>query len=168
LPTFLFCDIMNQATYTYKEKIEELILPVIEADKMELVDVECLKMKSRWLVRIYVDKEGGVTLDDCSNVSHQIGDILDVHDVPPGSYTLEVSSPGLDRPLVRDGDFSKVLGRMVKVRLREKMEGSKNFRGRLAGFTEEEGRKILILDVDGRTFRMPREMVVKANLVYEP
>ncbi len=118
---------MNVSTPAYKEKIEQLILPVIEAENMELVDVECLKMKSRWLVRIYVDKEGGVTIDDCSNISRQVGDILDVHDTPPGSYTLEVSSPGLDRPLVRDVDFLKALGRMITVRLREKMEGSKNF-----------------------------------------
>jgi len=159
---------MNQATVPYKEKIERLLLPVIEAEKMELVDVECLRMKSRWLVRIYVDKEGGVTLDDCAYISHQVGDILGVHDVPPGSFTLEVSSPGLDRPLVRDGDFSKALGRRVKVRLREKMEGSRNFRGRLVGFTEEGGRKLLILDVDGKRFHLPREMVSKANLEYEP
>jgi len=63
-------------------------------------------MKSRWLVRIYMDREeGGVTVDDCALISHQLGDLLDVHDVPPGPYTLEVSSPGLDRPLSRDKDF---------------------------------------------------------------
>jgi len=151
----------------YKEKIEHLILPLIEADNMELVEVECLKMKSRWLVRVYVDKAGGITIDDCSNLSRQIGDVLDVHDTPPGSYTLEVSSPGLDRPLVKEDDFLKVLGRMVRIRLREKVEGSKNIKGRLAAFTEEGGTKILTLEVEGKTFRVPKEMVLKANLVYE-
>jgi ribosome maturation factor RimP len=168
LPTFLFCDLMNQATVPYKEKIERLLLPAIEAENMELVDVECLRMKSRWLVRIYVDKAGGVTLDDCAHVSYQVGDILEVHDVPPGSFILEVSSPGLDRPLVKDGDFSKAVGRMVRVRLHEKKEGSRNFRGRLIGFDEEEGRKVLVLDVDGKEVRLPREGIAKANIEYEP
>jgi len=159
---------MSQATVPYREKIERLLLPVIEAEDMELVDVECLRMKSRWLVRIYVDKEGGVTLDDCARVSHQVGDILDVHDMPPGSFILEVSSPGLDRPLVRDGDFSKALGRRIRVRLREKKEGSRNFHGRLIDFTGEEGGKILVLDVDGKIVHLPREGIAKANLEYEP
>ena len=78
---------------------------MIESEGMEIVDVECLKMKFRWLVRIYIDKEEGVTIADCSEISKQAGDSLDVYDVLPGSYTLEVSSPGLDRSLTRDKDF---------------------------------------------------------------
>ncbi len=158
---------MNRAPAVYKEKIEGLIQPLIESENMELVQVECLRMKSRWLVRVYIDKEGGVTLDDCSEISHQIGDLLDIHDVPPGPYTLEVSSPGLDRPLVKDGDFVKYRGRLVRVRLREKAEGSRNLRGRLVDLQEEEGRKILVLDVEGKTFRIPKENLVRANLEYE-
>ncbi len=157
---------MNHKTATYKEKIEQLILPVIEAGKMEIVDVECLRMPSRWLVRIFVDKEGGVTLGDCSDISHHAGDILDVHGIPPGPYTLEVSSPGLDRPLVKDRDFLRYLGHRIKVRLHEKVEGSKNFQGNLVDFQEEGGRKILILDVEGKIYRLPKETVVKANLIY--
>jgi ribosome maturation factor RimP len=158
---------MNQASATYKEKIEWLIRPLIESENMELVNVECLKMKSRWLVRVYIDKEGGVTLGDCTEISRQVGDLLDIHDIPPGAYTLEVSSPGLDRPLVKDLDFLKYRGRLVRVRLREKVEGSKNLRGRLMDFQDEGGRKILVLDVDGRTYHVPRENLVKANLEYE-
>ena len=158
---------MDQAIQTYKEKIKMLIEPIIESEKMELVDLECLKVKSRWVVRVYIDKCGGVTLDDCAEISHQVGDFLDIHDVPPGPYTLEVSSPGLDRPLVKDGDFVRYQGHLVKIRFREKMEGAKNFRGRLVGFLEEEGRKTVVLDVEGKIFHIPKEMLNKANLEYE-
>jgi ribosome maturation factor RimP len=108
-----------------------------------------------------------VTLDDCSGISHQMGDILNVHDVPPGPYTLEVSSPGLDRPLVRDKDFVKYTGCKVDVRLHEKMEGIRHFRGKLTGFLSEEGEKVLTVEVSGKIYRIPKEMVAKARLEYE-
>ncbi|MDI6775652.1 MAG: ribosome maturation factor RimP [Syntrophales bacterium] len=151
----------------YREKIRQLVEPVIESEDMELIDVECLKMKSRWIVRIYMDKKTGVTLEDCCEISNQVGDIFDIHDVLPGSYTLEVSSPGLDRPLVRDKDFIKYRGCKVHVRIAEKLEGIRNFRGRLVDFCEEKGKKLLVVDITGKIYRIPRDMVVKANLEYE-
>ena len=165
----LFCFILGMKNYNnaYQTQIVDLIDPVIESENMELVHVECLKGKIRWLVRIYIDKEGGVTVDDCAEISNQVGDLLDVHEVPPGSYTLEVSSPGLDRPLARDRDFMKYRGCNVKIRISEKMAGARNFTGRLMDYLEEEGKKNLILDVDGKIYQIPREMVVKANLQYE-
>ena len=158
---------MVEPVQGYGETIRKLAEPVLEAEGMELIDVECIKMKSRWLVRIYMDKEGGVTLDDCTETSNQMGDILDVHDVPPGAYTLEVSSPGLDRPLVRDKDFMKYKGCKVDIFLHEKIEGIRHFNGRLTDFFEEEGQKILMVDVAGKTYRIPRNLVVKAHLEYE-
>lgn len=149
----------------YKEQIRELVEPVAAGEGMELVMVECLKMQSRWLVRLYIDKEGGVTLDDCATVSNQVGDILDIHDVPPGAYTLEVSSPGLDRPLERDGDFLKYRGAAISLKLEEKLAGSRNFRGILLDYVVEEGRKALHIDVAGTIHRIPREKVRKARLV---
>jgi len=151
----------------YREKIWELTEAILTAEGMELVEAECLRMPSRWLIRIYMDKEGGVTLADCSEISHQLGDILDVHDVPPGPYTLEVSSPGLDRPLVRDKDFLKYQGAAVDIRLREKVAGVKHFKGKLVEFLEVDGQKLLVVDVSGTSYRIPRHMVVKAHLVYE-
>ena len=151
----------------YQEKIRQLIEPVIESEDMEIIDVECLKMKFRWLVRIYIDKEGGVTVDDCSEISKQVGDILDVYDVLPGSYTLEVSSPGLDRPLTRDKDFIKYRGSTVRIKTGEKLDGVKNFHGKLNDYLDENGAKTLIVDVSGKIYRIPRDMVVKAHLVYE-
>ncbi|MGZ3579785.1 MAG: ribosome maturation factor RimP [Syntrophales bacterium] len=158
---------MADNSLTYREKIRQLIEPVIESEGMEIVDVECLKMKFRWLVRIYIDKEGGVTIDDCSEISKQVGDILDIYDVLPGSYTLEVSSPGLDRPLTRDKDFIKYRGSAVRIKTREKLDGTKNFHGILIDYLEEDGRKTLIVDVSGKNFHILRDLVVKAHLVYE-
>ena len=158
---------MADNSVTYREKIRQLIEPVIESEGMEIIDVECLKMKFRWLVRIYIDKEGGVTIDDCSEISKQVGDILDVYDVLPGSYTLEVSSPGLDRPLTRDKDFIKYLGSTVRIKTGEKLDGVKNFHGKLNDYLDENGAKTLIVDVSGKIYRIPRDMVVKAHLVYE-
>jgi ribosome maturation factor RimP len=158
---------MTEANRTYKEKIRELIEPVLEDEHLELVEVECLKMKTRWMVRIFMDKAGGVTLEDCTGISHQVGDILDVHDIPPGTYTMEVSSPGLDRPLARDKDFLKYRGSKVCVRVDQKIDGIRNFRGDLVDYLDEDGRKFLMVDVAGKTYRIPRDLVVKAQLEYE-
>jgi ribosome maturation factor RimP len=158
---------MAEISVTYREKIRQLIEPVIESEGMEVVDIECLKMKFRWLVRIYIDKEGGVTIADCSEISKQAGDILDVYDVLPGSYTLEVSSPGLDRPLTRDKDFIKYRGSAVRIKTGEKLDGTKNFHGILIDYLDEDGRKTLIVDVSGKNYHIPRDLVVKAHLVYE-
>jgi ribosome maturation factor RimP len=151
----------------HEELIRQLAEPLLAAEGMDLVRVECLKMKMRWLVRIYMDREGGVTVDDCVQISNQLGDLLDVHDVPPGPYTLEVSSPGLDRPLDRDKDFLKYRGSRVHIRLGEKIEGRRDFRGELLDYEDGNGGKVLVVRVDGKTFRIPREAVVKANLEYE-
>lgn len=158
---------MADNSVTYREKVRQLIESVIESEGLEIIDLECLKMKFRWLVRIFIDKEGGVTIDDCSEISKQVGDILDVYDVLPGSYTLEVSSPGLDRPLSRDKDFIKYRGSTVRIKTGEKLDGVKNFHGRLNDYLDENGAKILIVDVSGKIYRIPRDMVVKAHLVYE-
>jgi ribosome maturation factor RimP len=151
----------------YREKIWELAEAILIAEGMELVEAECLRMPSRWLVRLFIDREGGVTLHDCSEISHQLGDVMNVHDVPPGPYTLEVSSPGLDRPLVKDKDFLKYKGSTVNIRLREKLAGVKHFKGELVDIIEDDGEMFLIVDVSGTSCRIPRKMVMKAHLVYK-
>jgi len=157
---------VSESLKKLREDIWHLAEPVIESEGLELIQVECLRMKTRWLVRIYMDREGGVTLDDCSEISNQLGDILDVHDLPPGPYTLEVSSPGLDRPLVRDKDFTRYQGCEVNVRLEEKVEGIRHFRGRLLEYLEEDGRKMLVIEMDSKLYRIPKDLIIKANLVY--
>ncbi len=151
---------------TYEEKIRELAEMLITADGLEVVLVECLKMKSLWLVRVYIDKEGGVTVDDCASVSDKLGDVLDVHDVPPGQYTLEISSPGLDRPLHRDKDFIRYCGSRIHVRLLEKLEGRRDFRGELTAYEDGAEGKVVVLVANGETFRIPREKIARANLEY--
>lgn len=151
-----------------EEQIRQLAEPLLASVGMELIQVECLKMKTRWIVRLYMDREqGGVTLDDCALISNQLGDLLDVHDVPPGPYTLEVSSPGLDRPLQRDKDFLKYRGSRIKLRLREKVDGRRHLCGELTDYEDEAGGKVLVVTESGKTYRIPREAVLKANLEYE-
>ncbi len=165
LPTFFLRKGDSMVRCAYKEKIRELAEPVAAAEGLELILVECLKMKSRWLVRLFLDKDGGITLDDCANISNQLGDILDVHDVPPGPYTLEVSSPGLDRPLERDKDFLKYRGAEIAVKLEEKLAGSRNFRGKMIDLVGEGEDKELLIEVLGTLHRIPKAKVVKAHLV---
>ncbi len=131
------------------------------------MDVECARMGSRWLIRLYLDREGGITLEDCASMSRLIGDILDVNDIPPGPYNLEVSSPGLDRPLTREKDFLQFKGSRVKIRLKEKYEGSRNFKGILIDYIKEEGGAIVVLESDGKLYRLPKDNIFKANLEYE-
>jgi ribosome maturation factor RimP len=152
---------------SYAEEITQLAEPTVSAAGMEIVLVECLRMKSRWLVRIYIDKEGGATIDDCAQISDRLGDLLDVHEVPPGPYTLEISSPGIDRPLYRDKDFVKYCGSRVHIRLNEKLEGRRDFRGRLMAYENTDAGQVIVMLVDGRTFRISRGKVVKANLESE-
>ena len=157
----------DRGMQTHAEQIRQLAEPLLTSEGMELILVECLKMRTHWLVRIYMDREGGVTVDDCAQISNQLGDLLDVHDTPPGPYTLEVSSPGLDRPLDRDQDFLKYRGSRVHLRLAEKIEGRRDFRGELVEYEDSDDGKVLVVKVEGKTFRIPRKTVVKANLEYE-
>jgi ribosome maturation factor RimP len=157
----------DRGMQTHTEQIRQLAEPLLTSEGMELILVECLKMKTHWLVRIYMDREGGVTVEDCAQISNQLGDLLDVHDTPPGPYTLEVSSPGLDRPIDRDQDFLKYRGSRIHLRLAEKIEGRRDFRGELAGYEDSDDGKLLVVKVEGKTFRIPRKTVFKANLEYE-
>ncbi len=148
-----------------KDKIWQLAEPVATAEGMELIHVECLKMHARWVFRLFLDKEGGITLDDCTDISNQLGDILDVHDLSRGPYTLEVSSPGLDRPISRDCDFEKFRGARVKIKTQNKIDGMKNFQGTLKDYVEENGGKIARMEVAGKIYSIPKSEIFKANLV---
>ena len=161
-PLFYFLDRMFD---DLKEKIWQLAQPVATSEGLELIHVECLKMHTRWIVRLYLDKNGGVTIDDCTSISNQLGDLLDIQDLIKGTYTLEVSSPGFDRPISRDQDFIKYEGFKVNIKTGIKIEGIKNFRGILSNYIEEAGHKINLIDVSGKTYRIPKSEIVKTNLV---
>jgi ribosome maturation factor RimP len=147
-----------------REKIRELVEPAIVHEGMELIHVDCLNMHSGWIVRLYLDKENGVTLDDCTIISNQLGDLLDIHDLIHGHYTLEVSSPGFDRPLSREQDFLKYKGSKVNIKTGVKIEGIKNFHGTLVDYIEENGQKAVVIELSGKTYRIPKAEIIKANL----
>src|SRR5580693_7639785 len=118
-------------------KIEEIARRVAESEGMEIVEVEVKGGGNNRLVRIFVDKPEGVTHGDCELVSQQVGTILDVEDVMPGgSYTLEVTSPGVERKLLKPQDYQRFQGKKARISLRDPVEGRRNWAGTLAGFEE--------------------------------
>ena len=120
----------------YEKKAETLILPIITKNNYELVDVEFVKEGSNWFLRAYVDKEGGFTVNDCEKVSREFSDLLDEEDFIEESYILEVSSPGLGRPLKKGKDFERSLGEEVEVKLYKAVEEQKEFSGTLDAYDE--------------------------------
>lgn len=118
----------------YEQKTENLIMPVIEANNFELVDVEFVKEGSSWYLRLYVDKEGGITIEDCELVSRAMSEILDKEDYIEEAYILEVSSPGLGRPLKKDKDFVRSMGEEVEIKLYKPVDKQKEFVGLLKDF----------------------------------
>ena len=114
---------------TYEQKTEEILLPIVEKNGFELVDVEYVKEGGNWYLRAYIDKPGGINVDDCEIVSRELSDILDEKDFIDEAYILEVSSPGLGRPLKKEKDFKRSLGQEVEVRTYRMMDRKKEFTG---------------------------------------
>ncbi len=131
---------------------------------MELVHLEVRRESRGLILRLYIDKEGGVTLDDCARISRQISAQLDVEDPIENRYTLEVSSPGLDRPLFTDLDFARFAGRQIRLSTHVPLEGRRHFQGRLDGIVEGSVRLTL---EGGRQVAIPRDQVAKARLEVE-
>ena len=150
-------------------KIEEIAHRVAESEGMEVVEVEIKGGGPQRLVRISIDKPAGVTHADCELVSQQVGTILDVEDVVPGGrYTLEVSSPGVERKLLKPRDYERFQGKKAKITLRELMDGRRTWEGTLAGFVEGPAGGMVTLEIGpGKTIRFPFEQVLKANLKFE-
>ena len=145
------------------EKIREAAERVAHSECLEIVDVEWKVGKQRFL-RIYIDKQGGVTHRDCETMSHQLGTLLDVEDLVPGpAYILEVSSPGMDRKLSKAADFERFSGRLARISLTEPVENLKYFEGRLAGYLDG----MVQVEVQGRTLALPLAGIRKAQLVVE-
>ena len=120
----------------YEQKTEEILLPIIEEHGFELVDVEYVKEGSEWYLRAYIDKPGGITIDDCEAVSRKLSDQLDEKDYIEDAYILEVSSPGLGRPLKKEKDYKRSLGAEVEIRTYRMIEKQKEFIGILKGYDE--------------------------------
>lgn len=117
-------------------KTEELVLPIIEANNFELVDVEYVKEGANWYLRVYADKEGGIAIDDCVLISRSLEEKLDAEDFIEDAYILEVSSPGLGRPLKKEKDFKRNLGEEVEIRTYRAIDRQKEFVGILKSYDE--------------------------------
>lgn len=117
-----------------EKQTEELIMPIIEENNFELVDVEYVKEGGNYYLRAYIDKEGGITVDDCETVSRALGDLLDEKDFIEESYILEVSSPGLGRPLKKEKDYRRSMGKEVEIRLYKAVDKQKEFYGILVSY----------------------------------
>jgi ribosome maturation factor RimP len=146
------------------ERIREAAERVARSLGLEVVDVEWKVGKQR-LLRVYIDKPEGISHRDCEAVSNQLSVILDVEDLVPGAagYTLEVSSPGLDRKLTKPAEFERFAGRLARISTVEPVENQKFFEGRLAGIADGK----VQIEVNGRVIALPLEGIRKANLVVE-
>ena len=141
--------------------IEEIVQPIVDAKNFEIVDIEYVKEAGEYYLRVYLDKEGGISLSDCEVVSRELSEILDKKDPIKDNYFLEVSSPGLDRPLKKDKDFERYKGRDVEIKLYKPKNGSKQFEGELVGLTEDNNIKVII---DGEEVDFTRKEVALIRL----
>ncbi|MBH8598238.1 ribosome maturation factor RimP [Thermoactinomyces sp. CICC 10523] len=143
------------------EAVEKLAKPILEAEGLELVDVEYKKEGNNWFLRIFIDREERpVDLDDCSRVSEKLSDSLDEADPIPGAYILEVSSPGAERPLKKGKDFHKAVGKNVHITTYEPIDGQKVFDGVLSQYDGVQ----LTIQEKKKSFQIPVEKVAKARL----
>ena len=143
------------------ERVQELAERVAIDHGLELVHAEVAGPENKPIVRVFIDKPHGVTHDDCSEVSLYLGTILDVEDFIHASYTLEVSSPGLERGLYKRADYERFAGSDAKLKTRQPIDGQRNFRGRLLGIDEND---VLFEDRTNGRVRIPFDIITKANL----
>lgn len=143
------------------DRVSSLIAPVLEADRFELVHVTYRSEAGRWVLRVFLDRPEGVTVDDCALVSRRIEDLIEVEDMLPHAYRLEVSSPGLDRVLTREEHFQRFAGKMARMRQTVPLEGRKNFRGWIRGCRQGT---VELEDEQGNLFRLPLQETLLARL----
>ena len=144
--------------------LTQLFEPVVESMGYELVGVEFNAGGGHGTLRVYIDREQGVSLDDCAAISHQLSGILDVEEPIQQAYDLEISSPGIDRPLFKLADFERFIGSIAKIKLAVGLEGRKNFKGRLQAVADA---RLITIEVDGEQFDLPYADIARANLVGE-
>lgn len=146
---------------TIHDKLYEIITPVVEGLGYELVGIEYLPQGKHSLLRIYIDQEAGITLDDCEKVSRQVSAVMDVEDPLTNNYNLEISSPGMERPLFVEAHYLRFAGHQVFVRMSFPVDGRRKFEGTLLGVEAGD----VLLEIDEEQFRLPLAQVDKAHLV---
>jgi len=150
-------------------KVERLALPLISSLGLELVEIEFIPEGRQMVLRIFIDKEGGIMLDDCAAVSKELSALLDVEDIIPGKFSLEVSSPGLNRPLKSRADYERYTGKLIKIKTFTPIADDagnlrKTFLGKLVGV---DGDLIYLKLLEGQSATIPFSAVAKANLEFE-
>ena len=145
------------------DRVRSMVDSILLNEEMELVDIEYRRESKGWILRLILDKEGGVTLDNCTRVSQEVGRNLDVEDFIQTPYTLEVSSPGLTRPLKTEKDFMKYCNRLIKVKTVDPVENRRQFKGELLGVSQGQ----IEIKVEGEVFQISLSNVAKANLEIE-
>jgi len=152
-------------------KVKELVTPIVTAEQLELVDVEFKHEGRVNYLRIFIDKPGGVTVDDCQKISRECEVVLDVENIIRTQYVLEVSSPGLDRPLRTKEEYTRFQNRLVKIKTFQAIQGQKKFMGYLQGMTNETTEvpsSVIIRTLDGgEEIQIPYEMIASARLEVE-
>jgi len=148
------------STTNIKSTVEEMIQPYLNEQGFELVDIEYVKEGSNWFLRVYVDKEGGIDIDDCVLISEKLSAKLDENDPIPTIYFLEVSSPGAERPLKKPEDVTKSVGKNVFVTTYEPVNGLKEFEGKLLSFDDEE----LVIEAGKKQHAISYDKVASARL----
>lgn len=146
------------------ERIEKLARPVIDSEGMELVDLEFKREGKNWYLRLFIDKPGGINLDDCQNISHQVAELFDIEEVITHRYILEVSSPGLTRSLKRAEDYQRFAGRLIKLTTLTPIKGRRKFIGQLKGL---DGETVKLEMNNGETIFIPLSAITKAHLEVE-
>ena len=148
----------------YEARTEALLLPIMEEMNFELVDVEYVKEGSTWYLRAYIDKEGGITVNDCEAVARRMNDLLDEEDFIADSYVFEVSSPGLGRPLKKEKDFKRSLGEAVDIKLYRAIERQKDFSGILTAYDADT---VTIRYEDGSESTFNRKDIALIRLAFD-
>lgn len=148
----------------YESKTEALLVPILEEKGYEMVDVEYVKEGSNWYLRAFVDKPGGITINDLESVSRRLSDLLDEKDFISDAYILEVSSPGLGRPLKKDRDFDRSIGEEIEVHLYRSLNGNKQYVGLLKSYDKDT---ITIEDEDGSEINLDRVNVSLVKLTID-
>lgn len=149
---------------TYEQKTEELLLPIVNEYQFELVDVEYVKEGSNWYLRAYIDKPGGITVDDCEAVSRRLGDLLDEHDFIDEAYILEVSSPGLGRPLKKDKDFARSIGEEIEIKTFRPIDHAREFTGILKDFDKN---RLVVEMEDHEIMEFARDNIALVRLSFD-
>lgn len=146
---------------TKLQKLQDLLAPIVEALEFQCWGIEFISQGRHSVLRIYIEHENGITVDNCELVSRQLSAVLDVEDPVSGEYTLEVSSPGMDRPLFTLEQYAAYAGQQVKIKLRAPVEERRHFLGMIRGIEEDD----VVVQVDNYEYLLPFELIEKANIV---